>query len=120
MTALTLVNAKITKPQGAAFDNSLHCVAKDGKKVTEEIVIEKMASGTETALTDSDINVWNSNGNLNISLRDNKTDGSIQIYTISGQLVRNINNPTTTVSVALPAGTYIVKYGKTATKVVVR
>ena len=79
-----------------------------------------MASGTETALADSDINVWNSNGNLNISLRDNKTDGSIQIYTISGQLVRNINNPTTTVSVALPAGTYIVKYGKTATKVVVR
>lgn len=120
LTTMTLVNAKISKPQGAAFDNSLHCVAKDGKKVTEEIVIEKMASGTETALADSNINVWNSNGNLNISLRDNKTDGSIQIYAISGQLVRNINNPTTTVSVALPAGTYIVKYGKTATKVVVR
>ena len=120
MTAMTLVNAKISKPQGAAFDNSLHCVAKDGKKVTEEIVIEKIASGTETTLADSDINVWSSDGNLNISLRDNKIDSSVQIYTISGQLVRNISKPTTTVSVALPAGTYIVKCGKTATKVVVR
>ena len=34
LTTMTLVNAKISKPQGAAFDNSLHCVAKDGKKVT--------------------------------------------------------------------------------------
>ena len=86
---LTLSGCKITEPSGAAFDETMHCVALNGEKVTGKVVIVKDATGINTPATAT-------------------TTTQQSIYTLSGvRLSNDLNN--------LPKGIYIVN-GKKVVK----
>ena len=86
---LTLSGCKIIEPSGAAFDETMHCVALNGEKVTGKVVIVKDATGINTLATAT-------------------TTTQQSIYTLSGvRLSNDLNN--------LPKGIYIVN-GKKVVK----
>jgi len=87
--SLSLIGCKISEPSGAAFDEDMHCIALDGEKVTDKVVIVKDATAIETPIAHT-----------------NNTQQSI--YTLSGvRLANNLNK--------LPKGIYIVN-GKKVVK----
>lgn len=87
---LTMIGSKISEPSGAAFDPSMHCVALNGEKVTDKVMIVKDATAIETP-------------NINIAVKTAQG-----IYTLSGVRVSNDLNK-------LPKGVYIVN-GKKVVK----
>ena len=87
---LTMIGSKISEPSGAAFDPSMHCVALNGEKVTDKVMIVKDATSIETP-------------NINIAVKTAQG-----IYTLSGVRVSNDLNK-------LPKGVYIVN-GKKVVK----
>lgn len=57
---------------------------------------------------------------LHIKANENISLQNIQIYNISGQLVRNIETSGSETRVLLPTGTYIIKAGNVIEKVIVK
>ena len=82
-----MIGSKISEPSGAAFDPSMHCVALNGEKVTDKVMIVKDATAIETP-------------NINIVVKTAQG-----IYTLSGVRVSNDLNK-------LPKGVYIVMVRK--------
>ena len=88
--SLSLIGCKISEPSGAAFDEDMHCIALDGEKVTDKVVIVKDATAIETPVAHT----------------NNIQQG---IYTLSGvRLSNNLNK--------LPKGIYIVNGKKVCVK----
>lgn len=118
---LVLVDCVIQQPKGAIFNNTLHCVELNGEKVkTEVIIIPQKETGLISTHKDKVISVWSNNGMLNIRTNDNVSLQNIQIYSISGQLIHNINTLSSEISISLPSGTYMIKVANTVEKTIVK
>lgn len=101
LAALTLIGCEITKPTGAIFNNSTHCVEQNGQRVTSELVIEPTITkyelyiaGTQvTSDNAADIASVNPNIEGNISYDDNTKTLTLDNSTIkTPSIERGIHN----------------------------
>lgn len=120
LAALTLEDCEITQPVGAAFNPATRRVELNGEKVTEQVVIMPKTNSATIVNNNSGISVWSVDGMLHIKANENVSLRSLQIYNISGQLVRNIQTSGSETKVSLPAGTYIIKAGNAVEKAIIK
>ncbi|MDO4727316.1 MAG: T9SS type A sorting domain-containing protein [Porphyromonadaceae bacterium] len=120
LAALTLEGCKIEQPVGAEFNPTTKRVELNGQKVTEQVLIMPKTNSAIVVNNNKGIKVWSVDGMLHIKANENVSLQNLQIYNISGQLVRNIETSGSETRVLLPTGTYIIKAGNVIEKVIVK
>lgn len=114
---LTLNDCQITQPQGAALNNSTHKVELAGNAVKEQIVIEHVKTGINTATSDNNIVVYGGEGVVYINSQ--KPLNTVKVYSLSGILVRSVATTSTTAEIQLPQGVYFINVGGSSVKTLV-
>lgn len=121
LTDFTLNNCVIREPKGAVFNHTTHRLELDGQKITTEVIISPIGSGTTTVETE-DISIWSDKGMLHINTENSNANSSnVRIYAISGKLIHSvILSDRQKASISLPTGIYVVQIGDNSKKIVIQ